>query len=216
VYARLDRGDELPEPAEVSAIVSLGGTMGVPDIAAHPFLRDELELLEAALAARVPILGLCLGGQLLAKAAGGDVVRMAARDIGWYPLERRPAADGDPLFADLPAGAPVLEWHLDAVVPPSVEEVIAESSGPGCSIFRAGPLAWGSQSHLELTPPILAHWLADPVIGEEIRGAGFPPERLLAEAEAALPRQMETARAIFNRFADLVSAREAAATASAG
>jgi GMP synthase (glutamine-hydrolysing) len=207
VPVRLDRGDELPDLAEVSAVVSLGGTMGVPDSGEYPFLRDELRLLESALASSVPVLGLCLGAQLLAKAAGGDVLRMATRDIGWYPLDRMPAADGDALFGPLPNGTPVLEWHLDAIVPPSAGEVIAESSGPGCSIFRVGSAAWGSQTHLELTPRILDDWLSDPVIGEELRQAGFPSDRLLDQAEELLPAQMTAAISIFERFADFVSAR---------
>jgi GMP synthase (glutamine-hydrolysing) len=211
LHVALDEGDQLPSLDELSGIVSLGGTMGVPDADRYPFLVEERDLLEAALAAEVPILGLCLGAQLLAWAAGGSVVRMDGRDIAWYQLARSEMASDDPLFGAWPDDAPVLEWHLDQIVLPDSAEVIADSTGPGASVFRVGSAAWGSQSHLEITPEILAGWLADPVIGEELRGAGMPPDQFLLDAADPLPRQGAAASEVFARFAKLVLSRQAAA-----
>jgi GMP synthase-like glutamine amidotransferase len=211
LHVALDEGDRLPGLDEVSGIVSLGGTMGVPDADRYPFLLEQRDLLQAALAAELPLLGLCLGAQLLTWAAGGSVVRMDSRDIAWYRLARSEIASDDPLFGAWPSDAPVLEWHLDQIVLPDSAELLADSTGPGASVFRVGSAAWGSQSHLELTPLILDGWLADPVIGEELRGAGLPPEQFLSEAADYLPRQEAAASEVFARFAKLVLTRQAAA-----
>jgi GMP synthase (glutamine-hydrolysing) len=209
LHVALDDGDALPSIDDVSGIVSFGGTMGVPDADRYPFLSAERDLLAAALASELPLLGLCLGAQLLTWAAGGSVVRMEKRDIAWYRLPRSPAATEDPLFGAWPDDTPVLEWHLDQILLPDSADVIADSSGPGSSIFRAGPAAWGSQSHLELTPEILNAWLADPVIGEELLQADLPPEVLLSQAAELVPQQAAAAREVFDRFAQLVTDRDA-------
>lgn len=214
IHVPLDEGDRLPRLEKVSGIVSFGGTMGVPDADRYPFLREERDLLAAALAADVPILGLCLGGQVLSWAAGGSAVRMEARDLAWYPLSRSPAAVGDPLFEAWPDEALVLEWHLDQIVLPGSAAVIGDSAGPGASIFRAGPSAWGSQIHLELTPEILDAWLADPVMGTELRGVGLEPEEFRSRSGRLLPRQAAAAREVFRRFAKLVLERETAGVRS--
>ena len=82
--------------------------------------------------------------------------------VDWPELVVLPAARGDPLFDRLPDRTVVLEWHVDAIEPPPGATVLAETAGPGCAIFRAGPAAWGSQIHLELTPEMLSGWLSDP------------------------------------------------------
>lgn len=210
LHRALDEGDRLPELGEVAGVVSLGGTMGVPDADRHPFLGEERKLLASAMATEVPTLGLCLGAQILTWAAGGSVARMKERDVAWYRLARSGAAAGDPLFDAWPDDAPVLEWHLDQIVLPGGTEVLADSPGPGTSIFRAGPAAWGSQVHLELTPEILHRWLADPEMADELREAGIAAERLMADADELLPRQAAAAVQVFERFAKLARSREAA------
>jgi GMP synthase (glutamine-hydrolysing) len=206
----IDKGAELPALDGVSAVVTFGGLMGVPDGDRYPFLRAELEMLEQALADEVPVLGLCLGAQLLAKAAGGDAVRMTERYIAWQELERLPAADGDPVFGALPERLPVLEWHLDAVLPPPGSAPVAETSGPGCSVFRVSPLAWGSQIHLELTPEMVGSWLVDPAVRAELSSAGLDPSRFQREARERLPSQMAGGRAVLGRFAQMAAEREVA------
>lgn len=199
---------ERPGLDDVSGLLVLGGQMGVPDAAAFPFLQWELDLLREALARKLPVLGLCLGAQLLAQAAGGQVERLERRYVGWPELARLPAADGDPLFDALPPRLGVLEWHLDAIAPPPAAAVVAETDGPGCSIFRCGSSAWGSQIHLELTAPDLRRWLDDDETRAQAEELGLDPRRLTVEAPAQLMEQNEAARRVFERFADLVLERE--------
>jgi GMP synthase (glutamine-hydrolysing) len=197
--------EERPSLDEVSGVLVMGGAMGVPDAARWPFLQWELALLREALERGTPTLGICLGAQLLASAAGGDVQRMERPFVGWPTLERRDAATGDPLFDGLPERLTVLEWHLDRIVPPPRAAVLAETDGPGCSVFRAGESAWGSQIHLEITAPMLAGWLAHEDARAEVRAGGGAPERLRDEAEERLADQRRAARAVFERFAGLVA-----------
>jgi GMP synthase (glutamine-hydrolysing) len=197
----------LPGLEEISGIVSLGGMMGVPDAADYPFLAAELELLAGALAAETPILGLCLGAQLLATAAGGEVRRLDRRYVDWPELVALPQAHGDPLFDRLPERIVVLEWHEDAIEPPPRATVLAETAGPGCAVFRAGPAAWGSQIHLELTPAMLSGWLS-PAELDGLAGLGLDVDEFVREAPARLRRQSEATGAVIRAFARLVRARE--------
>ena len=204
---RTHLGAERPRLEEVGGLLVLGGAMGVPDAAEYPFLRWELGLLARAVDEEVPVLGLCLGGQLLARAVGGRVERMAEPFIGWPRLTRLPAADGDALFGRLPAEVEVLEWHNDAIEPPGAAVVLAQTGGPGCSLFRAGPVAWGSQIHLELTLAMLTRWLEDDDLAGDLAAAGVDPAGLLADATRRLAGQSRVAETVFERFADVVLAR---------
>lgn len=201
--------EDLPTLDEVAGIMSFGGQMSVTELEEHPFLAWELQLMERALAEEVPVLGMCLGAQLLARAAGGEVVTMDRPYVGWPELRLHPDARHDPVFGALPDGLPVLKWHNDAILPPIPETVVAETATPGCAIFRAGKYAWGSQMHLETTPEILFDdWLPDPLEVAALRRAGSDPGSFEQEARARLPRQIEASRPVFRRFADLLLARE--------
>ena len=197
---------ERPSLDDVSGVLVMGGAMGVPDAGEWPFLQWELGLLREALERGVPTLGICLGAQLLAAAAGGDVQRMERPFVAWPTLERHDEAAGDPLFDGLPERLIVLEWHLDRIVPPLRAAVLAQTDGPGCSVFRAGERAWGSQIHLEITPEMLAGWLAYEDARDEVRAAGGAPERLRDEAAERLADQRRAGQAVFERFAGLVAA----------
>ena len=136
--------------------------MSVTRLDKDPFLSGELALLRAALAKGVPTLGICLGAQLLAVAAGGEVTTMPRVYVGWPELEVTAAAGDDPVFGDLPAGARALKWHEDRIEPPPGAVVLATTASPGAALFRVGAAAWGSQMHIEVTPEMLLEgWLAD-------------------------------------------------------
>lgn len=198
---------ERPGLDEVAGLLVLGGAMGVPDAERYPFLRWELELLERALAEEVPVLGLCLGGQLLARAGGGRVRRMKRPYLGWTRLARLAPAADDPLFGALPAELEVLEWHNDRIEVPPRATPLAETDGPGASVFRIGPSAWGSQIHLELTPAMLHGWLEDAELRRDLVRAGVDPDRLAAEAAHRLPAQGAVTATVFERFADVLERR---------
>jgi GMP synthase (glutamine-hydrolysing) len=199
--------EPLPGAGEIAGIVSLGGRQSATRVAQDPFLAAEVELLQDALAQGVPVLGMCLGAQLLAVAAGGAATYAGHMNAGWPELSVLPAAAGDPLFGPFPARLPVLKWHEDIIEMPPEATELGTTPGPGAALFRVGESAWGSQAHLELTPAMLIEgWTSDPADVAEIEGAGHPIEEFRAQSRSHLVAQMAAARPMFTAFGRLTTA----------
>jgi GMP synthase (glutamine-hydrolysing) len=203
-------GDPLPAPGEVDGIVAFGGEQSVLDLASEPALAAEVERLRAAMAADVPVLGVCLGAQLLAHALGGRVRRLPRRMVAWAPLEPLPAASGDPLLGALPRGAAGLHWNEDGFQPPpGAVELLRRPRGT-CEAFRAGDRAWGVQFHAEVDDAALEGWY-------RAWGAAALPQagvdQLAARAADArhLGDQRALSEALFGGFARVVAAGRRAA-----
>jgi GMP synthase (glutamine-hydrolysing) len=208
-------GDPLPSVSSVSGIVSMGGRESATRVDEDAFLSSEVELIARALEHEVPVLGLCLGAQLLAVAGGGRVSAIGRMVADWEPVSMRPAAAADPVFDALPDGLPVLKWHEDMIAAPPGGTVLATAPGPGAALYRIGQTAWGSQAHLEVTPQLLVDtWLADPSSTPQIEGAGHPIDEFRALSRRALKRQMPAGRAVFSRFAAVLSGRNGGARPS--
>jgi GMP synthase-like glutamine amidotransferase len=198
----LRRGDALPALDEVDAILTLGGEQSVREIDRYPYLRSEAELLRAAVQEGKPVLGVCLGGQLLAHALGGEVRRMRRRMVTWAPVEPLAPAAGDPLLGSLPPGAHALHWNEDCfTVPAGAVELLARV-GPGVEAFRAGTSAWGIQFHPEVDPPTLDGWYADGP--HHLDEAGVSVDAARAADAHNMPGQAKLARALFGGFARVV------------
>jgi GMP synthase-like glutamine amidotransferase len=216
VHVSLVAADPLPDIAAISGIVSLGGQMSVTRLADHPFLREELNLMHAALTSRTPVFGLCLGAQLLALAAGGRVTTMPKRYIGWPALTMTDAAGSDPLFADCPPGVPIIKWHADGIDVAHTPDttMLATTETPGDAIFRVGTCAWGSQMHLEADAAMLFdRWLPDPIERDALRGSELDPDGFERHSRTRLPAQIAAMRPVLTRFAQYVARRRAAAIA---
>jgi GMP synthase-like glutamine amidotransferase len=196
--------ETLPSAEEIAGVVTLGGRQSATRVAQDPFLAAEVNLLKQALERRVPVLGMCLGAQLLAVAAGGSVSHAGHMNAGWPQLRILPAGADDPLFGAFPARLPVLKWHEDIIEMPSEATELGTTPGPGAALFRVGPCAWGSQAHLELTPSMLIEgWTADPADIAEIEGAGHRIEDFRAQSRSHLVNQMAAARPMFTAFGRL-------------
>jgi GMP synthase-like glutamine amidotransferase len=209
-----DDGEALPAAHEIAGVVSLGGRQSATRVAEDPFLAAELELLSEALDRALPVLGMCLGAQLLAVAAGGTVSYAGHMNAGWPELSVLPAAAEDPLFGDFPARLPVLKWHEDIIEMPPHAIELGTTPGPGAALFRVGEGAWGSQAHLELTPSMLIEgWTSDPADIAEIEGAGHRIEDFRAQSRSHLVTQMAAARPMFTAFGRLASSLSGAQTA---
>jgi GMP synthase-like glutamine amidotransferase len=198
----LYEGARLPEDAqEYQAVIVMGGPMGVYDEAEYPFLRDEHRFLTRVLGQGVPLLGICLGSQLLAKALGARVYRNRQKEIGWYTVDLTPAGAADPLFASLPSPVPVFQWHGDAFDLPAGATPLASS--PLCThqAFRYGDRVYGLLFHLELTPDIIHSWLAT-FHDELVRAQDtIDPTRIVAD----MPQRYVEYQQVGNRvFANLV------------
>ena len=154
------QGEAIPTSLEgYSALVVMGGAQNAYDDLAAPWLPAVRSLLSAATRAELPTLGVCLGGQLLAVATGGQVGRAEQPEYGSQLVGKRQSASADALFRELPITPDVLQWHVDAItrLPPGAELL---ASSPGCEVqaFRVGRAAWGLQFHIETTPEIVRTW----------------------------------------------------------
>jgi len=149
-----------PEPPEsYDAVFAFGGGMHVDQEAEHPWLRDEDQLIKGLLADGVPIFGVCLGGQLIAKAAGGHVGPALREEVGWCEVELTPEAADDPLFGAAPQRFDAFQWHYYSFdLPPGA--VPLARNPVGLQAYRLGDTAWGIQFHAEVTREIVDGWLA--------------------------------------------------------
>jgi GMP synthase (glutamine-hydrolysing) len=155
-----------------AALVVMGGPMSANDDL--DYLREEMRLMERALADSKPILGVCLGAQLLAKTLGARVYPNRVKEIGWGTVALTPAADADPLFHGLPGVIEALHWHGETFDLPPGAQLLASSGVCFNQAFRAGERAWGLQFHIEATPDMIHNWLAEPAMCADLAFAAAP------------------------------------------
>jgi GMP synthase (glutamine-hydrolysing) len=202
---RLRAGEPLPSLDEVDGILSLGGDQSVRDIDRDPMLTAEADLLRDAVERGVPVLGVCLGAQLLAHALGGSVSRLPRRMVTWTPIEPLPAAAGDPVIGALPEGAVALHWNEDGFEPPAGAVELLRRVGAGAEAFRVGDCAWGVQFHPEVDDDALEGWYVDAT--SELEEGGVTEEQARAADALHLPGQAALSEALFGGFARVVAAR---------
>jgi GMP synthase-like glutamine amidotransferase len=196
-------GDPVPErPDGHAAVLVLGGGFMPDDDARAPWLRPTRALVTAALDQGLPVLGICLGGQLLAQIAGGSVAAESGTpEIGPTTLRLRAEAATDPLFHGLPAEVTAIERHVDAVtaLPPGAHW-LAESDGCPHQAFRVGERAWGVQFHPEISAARVAGWDAEVLRSRH----GVDHAELCRRADAAEPRAEPVWATVTGRFAELI------------
>lgn len=183
-------------------LIVLGGVANPDEDGRLPWLTEERRLVASALERKLPVLGLCLGAELLAQASGGEAPQLGRLDLGWRDIELTDEAHGDPLFEVLPERFAAFQWHRYGVRPPADATVLA--GGPlGPQAFRVGPSAWGLQFHLEVDEPILAHWLN--VAPHEVASAGEDLGAVQRETRREARGSVARARDVARRFASLLS-----------
>ncbi len=207
-------GDQLPDDLSgYDALVVLGGAQSANDPPdAWPWISQVRGLLGEGLARSLPILAICLGGQLLAQQAGGSVrVGSQGPEIGALLIGKRDAAFEDPVFAPLPITPLVIQWHHDEIneLPPGAT-LLANSVTYPNQAFRVGARAWGLQFHIETTPQLIADWAAQDVRGLAL--ADLDKDRVLGEASTEAHAEMAQVWGAFAaRFGAVVADFSAAA-----
>jgi GMP synthase-like glutamine amidotransferase len=174
----------------------MGGPMSAND--RFDCILRELRLIEEALALGKPVLGICLGSQLIARAAGAKVYRNPVKEIGWAPVYWTEAAGQDPLFAGHHASELVFHWHGETFDLPRGAQWLAFSDACRHQAFRLGS-AYGIQFHLEVTPEMVADWLAQEVNQADVAGLAEPIDPGVNAARLA-----EMSAAVFGRWCDLL------------
>lgn len=200
---RVDRGDPVPVDAErLSAVVVMGGPMSVADAGRLEHLRDELRLVESALRHGVPVLGVCLGSQLLAHALGARVSPAGFLELGWLPVTLAPGAEGDPLLGGCPQTFPALHWHGDAFDLPRGAAHLARSDRTAVQAFRHGR-AWGLLFHLEADGAQVEEMAL--AFAGEVAAGGSSAAALAAGARRAAAASRRIGEGVFGRFARLAA-----------
>jgi GMP synthase-like glutamine amidotransferase len=152
--------DDPPPAAGYSAVIAMGGPMSANDDL--PGLRDELVLIQKALQQDVPLLGICLGSQLIAKALGARVYRNPSLEIGWEAVWTTDAAKSDPLFADMKSPEVFFHWHAETFELPAGAEWLAYSEKCRHQAYRYGKRVYGIQFHPEITAEMINDWSSQP------------------------------------------------------
>jgi GMP synthase (glutamine-hydrolysing) len=195
-------------PGQLSGLVVLGGPMNVDEVDRYPFLTDEVQWIRQAVAAGVPVLGICLGAQLLAKASGARVFANALKEIGWYRIDWTGAAANDAILGGCGESSCVFQWHGDTFDLPPAATLLATSPQCRHQAFRVGNSAYGLQFHIEVSAAIIAEWLDEPGNCGELAGLGYiDPPAILAATPARLPAMTELGRKILGCWADLCQNR---------
>jgi GMP synthase-like glutamine amidotransferase len=204
---RVFQGDDIPlDTAGFDGLVVMGGPMSVNSTEGFPSRDAELSLLADALRVGIPTLGVCLGAQLLAVAAGGAVGRNAhGPEIGWGPVQLGPACHDDRLLAGLPPTLTVLHWHGESFeVPPEAAPLISGTTHPN-QAFRIGDVAWGVQFHLEVTAAAVDGFLG--AFAADTADVPGGAEAIREATPGALAALTPVRDLVCSRFAGLVAAR---------
>jgi GMP synthase (glutamine-hydrolysing) len=188
------RGERLPALDQVQALIVLGGAMGANDEQKHPFLLGVKQLIRQVVAAGVPYLGVCLGGQLLAAALGGKVVSGRWQELGTLPVKLTAEGTADLLFRGIDEQFKTFQWHHDSFDVPAGGVLLATSAACPHQAFRVGVSAWGLQFHPEVTAQIIRDWCA----WESTKAA--TTEELVAAFKAEAENYHATVRQLMNNF----------------
>lgn len=194
-FRYLDTPETAPALDDAQGLVFMGGPMSAND--ELPYIKTELQLIERAAAQGMPMLGVCLGSQLIAKALGARVYRNHSKEIGWFPLHWTEAAKSDPLFAGFPDSEMIFQWHGETFDLPSASEWLAFSDACRHQAFRFGRNVYGLQFHLEVTPDMIADWCRQDANCGDVRELTDP-----IDPHAHAGRQRELADVVFTRWAE--------------
>ena len=197
-YVDLYRREEpVPNILDADALIFMGGPMSANDDLRY--IRQELDLIGEAVALRKPILGVCLGAQLIAKALGARVFPNTVKEIGWYPIHWTDAAAEDPVCRGLADPETVFHWHGETFDLPRGAEWLAWSDACRHQAYRVGESIYGLQFHLEVTPDMIADWLQQDVNCGDVREVSAP-----IDPYAHADRLKELAALVFGRWCNLI------------
>jgi GMP synthase (glutamine-hydrolysing) len=203
---RLDAFDaepRWPELEEISGLMIFGGEMNVDEVERYPTLRTQRELMRRAVDAGLPVLGICLGAQMLARALDARVYRAPVRELGFKPVRITEAGQLDPLLGEFHTGDRVFQWHEDTFDLPDGAELLAAGDDVQVQAFRMGRSAWGVQFHFEVDAEGVDAWLraAEPSLERVWKRSA---EDVREELRLYLNAQQQRSRPLFKAFARLI------------
>jgi GMP synthase (glutamine-hydrolysing) len=201
---RTDLGHPVPpDLGGARALVVMGGPMGVYEADRYPHLRDEMRLIDRAIAAGVPVLGVCLGSQLVAAALGARVERASRREVGWREVRLREVARQDALWARSPDAFVPLHWHGDVFDLPAGAVSLASSEQTVHQAFRFGASTWGVLFHVEMDAAQVEAMAAE--FHDDLAQAGLSRGDVLDDVGARVAHTGAIAASAYGAWASLVT-----------
>ncbi len=201
--------DAVPDLDRYHGLIVLGGPMNCDEVHRHRHLVTEVDTIQRALADGKPVLGICLGSQLLARALGARVTKNPVKEIGWYDVSATPAGREDVLFRHFAASERIFQWHGDTFEIPDRAVHLATSADCVNQAFRHGDNAYGLQFHLEVDAPMIMRWLHAPVNRRELDtlAGKIDPAAIAATTPRHIDRAMALGNAVFGEFIRLFQVR---------
>jgi len=203
---RLDAFDAgVPWPAleEIGGLIVFGGEMNVDETEQHPYLLAQRDLMRRAVDAGLPVLGICLGAQMLARALDARVYRAPVRELGFKTVRLTAAGQGDTLLSAFQTGDRVFQWHEDTFDLPDGADLLVAGDDVLNQAFRCGRRAWGVQFHFEVEAQGVEAWLrvAEPTLS---RAWNRTADEVREELRMYLETQQRRSRVLLSAFADTV------------
>ncbi len=200
--------DARPDLDRYHGLIVLGGPMSVNHAERFPHLETEIDLIQRAIAAEMPVLGICLGAQLIAKALGAPVRESTEKEIGWYDVSLTAEGQSDPLFAHFEPTERLFQWHGDTFDTPSDGVHLAHSPACNSQAFRYRDNVYGLQFHLEVDEPLISRWLRVPVHRRELRAleGKIDPQAIRDETPVRIERAKQLSEKTFSEFIRLFGA----------
>lgn len=202
-YIRPFLGERVPvDMEETAGLIVMGGPMGVHDVEENPFLRDEMRLIEQALKHRKPVLGVCLGSQMLASVLGAQVIRGKKKEIGWFPVRLAETARQDPLWEGVAPAFVPYHWHGDAFGLPKGAVSLASSELTEHQAFRHGSNAYGFLFHLEVTEHMIREMIRH--FSDELARENLDPGWIMEKWDDHSGPLEKIGATVFGRWAGLI------------
>jgi GMP synthase (glutamine-hydrolysing) len=203
-YVRIHQGEPVPaDIGDAAALVVMGGPMSVYEHDRLAHLKAEMRLVESAVEIGRPVLGVCLGSQLLAHVLSAKVYPGARKEIGWHDVALTPAAEIDPVWSAAPKQFPAFHWHGDIFDLPHTAVALASSDLTACQAFRYGKNVYGILFHMEVTQPQVSTMTE--VFADEVRQVGTTADQILADTSRNLPQLSEIGCGIYDSWARLAT-----------
>jgi GMP synthase (glutamine-hydrolysing) len=210
-YVNFDRDAEVvPAIDKYNGLIILGGHMGVYEAEKYKHIKVEMQLIEEALKKNIPILGICLGSQMLAQVLGSEVRKSSEKEIGWHDINLTQEGEKDSLLSHFKKTEKIFQLHGDTFDIPQSAVHLAESNMFPGQAFRYGEKVYGLQYHLEVDRAMIHRWLENKNNQQAINSSNgkFSIEQIRLETEEYITHSMDLSRKTFDNFIDLFALKK--------